>query len=175
MLTPFLLVQLAVNVALVCSVILLVRERMSASRLAAEREARLEALARELCALGRELTRAEDRRESLRPRDARRTPGPDDSNRPPVARMDATPAARIQGATALLDQGEAVACVAARTALSEGEVQILRNLRRRPVSPAILGEPGGAERQPGGRLGTGVVATRKRRPRSASAVAAGSC
>jgi hypothetical protein len=173
MLSVFLLVQVAVNAALVCGVLLLVRERRTAARLAEERESRLEALARELCALGGELTRAGRQEIPVAPPPGAAAPSSRDAQMPSITEPEETPAARIQRATALLAHGESGARVAAGTALSEGEIQILRNLRRRRPAAAESKEP---ERKGRSRLEPAEAGTRKRRPRPApSTMAAGSC
>jgi len=43
---------------------------------------------------------------------------------------------RLKEAAALLDLGQSVAAVAAKTAIPDGEVQVLRNLRRGQTTPA---------------------------------------
>jgi len=55
MLTALMAVQAAINLALVLTLYFLWRERQAAARLALEREARLETLADDLCAVGRTL------------------------------------------------------------------------------------------------------------------------
>jgi hypothetical protein len=117
MLTAVLLTQLTLNVLFLLGLWWMLREREAAVRSAEQREDRLEALAKEFCALGSELSR---------------------EARPAPAQEPATPAEpdahgsidRIEGATALLMQGVPVARVAEATALPDGEVEVLKNLRR---------------------------------------------
>lgn len=161
MLTAFLLVQLAVNAALVCGLLLLVRERRGAARLTAEREARLEALARELCDLAREMTRPGDRGAGAAPLGARPAPAVPHAARP---QPEESGGGRIPEVADPLAQGDAATRVAARTALSEGEIQLLRNLHRRPPRPAAPAPPAGPARE----AGVEAAVARKRRPRAAT-------
>jgi hypothetical protein len=154
MLTTYLLVQVAINAALVCGMILLVRERRAAARLALEREARLEALARELCALGGELARAEGRKRVA------------DGPRPPLVEVNAGPTAPILKGAPGLEQRSEEAHVPERQRLSEGELQILRNLRRRPLRPEALGGCADAECPPAHRHTPLLAGAPKARPRA---------
>jgi hypothetical protein len=138
MVTGFLVVQVAVNLALILGVFRLLRERDGRAALAAAREARLEALAAEFCALGREVARgvgaasapaasspaASVARTALHSPDGPLSAG---SGRRPGAGRSSE---RLRAAALLLDRGLPVGAVASRTALPEGEVQVLRNLRR---------------------------------------------
>lgn len=140
MLTVFVAMQIGVNMALLLALFLLLRERNVTARLAAAREERLEALAAEFCALGQAV--AAGATTSSRPRPHGEPDRPDCPERndtrtaeasvPPLAPPE-TPE-HLQAAAALLDRGLPVAAVAAKTAILDGEVQVLRNLRRSRTS-----------------------------------------
>ena len=137
MLIAFSVVQVCFNAVLLLLLIRLLRERAAGARQARDREERLGALAAEVCAIGRELTRQE--------LPAVRDPEPPAGANEPAAR-EAQPddrprtaesphprrelAERVRGASALLAQGLAVETVVAETSLLPGEVQVLSNLRR---------------------------------------------
>jgi hypothetical protein len=149
MLIAFVAVQLGINAALLILMAQLLRERAAQARQARDREERLEALAVELCAVARELTRQETSAAQIPRRiaaaDAQRVSqgigdGPAPAE-PPYASPDL--GERVRGATALLEQGLEIEKVAAETALLPGEVQVLRNLRRRPFPTG--GAPGATQ------------------------------
>ena len=117
MLTAVLLTQLILNALLLLGLWWMLREREATVRAAEQREDRLEALAKEFCAVGNELTREAQSATA----------------REPVAPAVSSAGGsidRIEGATALLAQGVPVAQVAEATALPDGEVEVLKNLRR---------------------------------------------
>ncbi len=137
MLIAFAVVQVGINVALLIRMARLLRERSAQGRQARDREERLEALAVEVCAVARELTRQEPPPVRIPPSAERAEARQADEERransaPPPAPPYPSPnlGERVRGATALLEQGLAVDQVAAETALFPGEVQILRNLHR---------------------------------------------
>ena len=138
MLTVFALIQSGVNLVLVAILFLLMRERALAARRATTREDRLEALAAEFCALGRAVA-GEEGRPAVQeaPVSAPVVPSavPEVVAAPAVekasadtARADATD--RFKEAATFLDQGLPPATVVANTAILDGEVQVLNNLRR---------------------------------------------
>lgn len=139
MFMTFMLLQVAMNVALIVCLVRLLRERDATARAAREREERLEALAAELCALGHHVSRHEPRDAApptppeIAPRPSRPEPRPEQA--PSRRREDAGTADRFRGAAALLERGVAIEQVAAETALLAGELQVLRNLRRVPGRP----------------------------------------
>jgi hypothetical protein len=148
MLIAFVVVQLGINAALLVFMARLLRERAMQARQARDREERLEGLAVELCAVARELTRQEmpavQIPNPIAAADEQRMSegigdGPTPAE-PPYPSPDL--AERVRGAAALLEQGLEVEKVAAETALLPGEVQVLRNLRRR--SETVGGAPGAA-------------------------------
>jgi hypothetical protein len=134
MITTFALLQVGFSVLMLFGLVRLLWERETLARAAKLREERLEALAADVCAVGRDLTRQAAsapavgavREEATRFPGEQVGVGPRDCE----ARAD-----RVQGAAALLAQGASVERVVAATALPEGEVQILRNLRRPGVTP----------------------------------------
>ncbi len=118
MLNAFALVQLAVNGLLIAAVFLLLRRRDALAEAAAEREERLAGLAGELCRLGQQMLRAERR-------EARSAPSP----------------------AAGPDFGTPPASAPGRPGMLEGELAVLRNLRRPPGGRASEG-PGRHSRRP---------------------------
>ncbi len=152
MLTVWVLIQCAVNAALVAALFLLLRERFVTARAMRVREERLESLAAEVCALGRAVVGELDPSRS-------RTTGPETPavSPPPGARLPASApgpeqaeapradsSGRVQAVATFLDQGLSVEAVADRTAMPEGEVQVLKNLRRaqRPAGASAAGRRG---------------------------------
>jgi hypothetical protein len=147
MLTVFVVVQTAINLSLLLALYLLLRERVATSRLRLDREERLEALAAEFCALGHAVTAgaaAPSLPAATAPRPESACPQPDETCgagsaggqdglaadvTSPSPAPDHSPS-RFQAANALLDRGLSVSTVAARTAVPDGEIQVLRNLRR---------------------------------------------
>lgn len=144
MLTAFMVVQVGVNLALIAALVFLLRERDARAALAADREARLEALAAEFCALGRDLVGglaaapapgAGRCRRAAPPRRGRAAPPeralPAAADRPPAPAPDPP-------------QGFPVPAPAAAAALPDGEAELIRRLRasrpapsgRREVRPA---------------------------------------
>jgi hypothetical protein len=119
MLTAVLVSQVAFNLLLLFGLWRLLQERTAAVRVAAAREDRLEALAKEFCTLGGELVRETQGVPAV--------PAPE----PPVAApAPDLPAGRVEGAAALLEQGLPVEHVAEATTMPAGEVEVLNNLRR---------------------------------------------
>lgn len=116
MLSVFALVQLLVNALLIAAVLVLFRAREAGARAAREREERLESLAGDLCRLGQQVVGAAERQA------------------PPPAPRPEVPAARLAVAASLLEGGAPVGAVAARTAMLEGELMVLQNLRRPPAA-----------------------------------------
>ena len=138
MLASFLAIQIGLNVVLVAAVFLLLRERVLAARRTALREDRLEALAAEFCALGRAVagdaegpgvpdSPVQGSAVSL-PGPDRGTPAPAEAPAGGVCSVE--PGDRLKDAAVFLDQGLPIAAVVARTSIPEGEVQVLKNLRR---------------------------------------------
>jgi len=135
MLLTFILIQLAINVAILTSLIRLVQERKAYAVEARRREVRLESLAAELCAVGREVTRRGDPVSSRPPisdseRPEVRDPGILPERPPATPPASPVPADRFQGAVGMLRQGVPVERLAGETTLLEGELQVLRNLTR---------------------------------------------
>jgi hypothetical protein len=136
MLLAFILIQLAMNMVILASLIRLLRERKAYSREACRREERLESLARDLCAVGREVTRQSDRVAGLSPNTDPGGPEVRDtdilSEQPPTktSPADPVPTDPVQGARELLQHGVAVDTIVGETTLLEGELQVLRNLAR---------------------------------------------
>lgn len=64
---------------------------------------------------------------------------------------------RLKAAAALLDRGLSVATVAARTAIPEGEIQVLRNLRKARAEACASGRRLGAGRQRQGLTAPAVI------------------
>jgi hypothetical protein len=140
MLTTFILIQVGINLALVLGLVRLLKEREAALRQARQREDRLEALAAELCALGRDFA-AQDKTapESLcAPQEAAPVPrerqAAREKDEPATAARIPAAADRFQGAVSLLERGVPLEAVAVETALPDGEVQVLRNLARAPAA-----------------------------------------
>jgi hypothetical protein len=138
MLLTFILIQLAMNVAILTSLIRLVQERKAYAVEARRREERLESLAAELCAVGREVTRQGEPVAGRPPISDSggsevRAPG-NLSDQPPAPPASPVPADRFQGAVRMLEQGVAVESLAGETTLLEGELQVLRNLTRGAAS-----------------------------------------
>jgi hypothetical protein len=138
MLLTFILIQLAMNVAILTSLIRLVQERKAYAVEARRREERLESLAAELCVVGREVTRQGEPVAGRPPisdsggsevRDRGILP-----EQPPVPPASPVPADRFQVAVRMLEQGVAVESLAGETTLLEGELQVLRNLTRGAAS-----------------------------------------
>ena len=137
MLTAFVLIQTGINLILILGVVRLLRSREATTHELREREARLEALAATLCALGSDVTHPMpgapataasapirmDRHRAESSEAGKSNAG--SGCRAPVAVTD-----RVRSAAALLEQGETVERVAARIPLLAGEVQVLQNLRR---------------------------------------------
>ncbi len=132
MLTVFLVVQTGINLLMLLGLVFLLRERRLTARLVLGREERLEALAAEFCSLGKSVV-AGVRPKQAEPSRAETTEGGTDggASHPPVSIGSSDP---LETAVALLEQGFSVETVAARTAIPDGEVQVLRNLRR-PLAP----------------------------------------
>jgi hypothetical protein len=165
MLTLFAVIQVGINLLLLAGMAALLRERARTANLQRQREERLESLAAELCALGRDWGAG-----------VRSEPPPPPmveavETAPPPAIRAAAPASddgeggrtRFRAAVALLASGLGVDEVAARTALPSGEVAVLRNLRC-PGEPATASTP-----QSGGRVPLRAV----RRPAARSGRAGG--
>jgi hypothetical protein len=135
MLVAFILIQCAVNAALVAGLFRLLKQREAISEEARQREARLETLAAELCALGRDMAR-QDTSVAGPPPAADSASGTvreaDVAPAPPPVKTSTVPETsdRLQGAVSLLRQGVGLERVAVETALLEGEIQVLRNLAR---------------------------------------------
>ncbi len=136
MLTVFLGVQTGVNLLLLLGLFLLWRERRMAGRLALAREDRLEALAADFCSLGEAVVASvgPTEAEALRPEPdgaarSRTTNGREDGTPSPPRVVSGLPDP-LESAVTLLEQGFSVETVAARTAIPDGELQVLRNLRR---------------------------------------------
>ena len=139
MLTAFVLIQVGINLALLIGLGRLLREREAIGRQAQQREERLESLAAELCALGRDVARHERSAQASPPTPAGTSTasrqGPttgEESVAGTGGRGVSADADRFQGAVCLLRRGVPIETVAAETALLEGEVQVLRNLARAP-------------------------------------------
>jgi hypothetical protein len=166
MITTLALLQVGFNLLMLLGLVRLLRERATLAQAAKVREERLESLAADVCAVGRDLTR------QAAPAPADRTvkeevaPSPGRRVGSEAGDCEAR-AKRVQGAAALLAQGASVERVVAATALSEGEVQILRNLRR-PVQTPPRGRGRRAAPKNGGSRSGG-----EGRLRAASADAAG--
>jgi hypothetical protein len=159
MLLAFILIQCAVNAALVAGLFRLLKQREAISEEARQREARLETLAAELCALGQDMARQDTSVAGPPPaadsasrtvREADVTPAP-----PPVKASTVPETSdRLQGAVSLLRQGVGLEKVAVETALLEGEIQVLRNLARGTQSSTTVHRVG--------RAGTAAGAGRRR-------------
>ncbi len=159
MLTAWVLIQCAVNAALVAVLFLLLRERLVTARAMRIREERLESLAAEVCALGRAVVGEVDPTRSrtatpetppVSPPPGARQPAPAPGSEPAEApRADIS--GRVQAVATFLDQGLSVEAVADRTAMPEGEVQVLKNLRRaqKPAGPSAPGRRGAAASKKG--------------------------
>ena len=134
MITTLALLQVGFNLLMLLGLVRLLRERETLARAAKLREERLEVLAADVCAVGRDLTRQAASAPAVPTvRDeATRSPGERAGSEAGGSEARAT---RVQGAAALLAQGASVERVVAVTALSEAEVQILRNLRRPATMP----------------------------------------
>jgi hypothetical protein len=136
MLLTFILIQLAMNMAILASLIRLLQERKAYAVEASRREERLASLAADLCAVGREVTRQSDPVAGRPPisdpggpevRDLGILPEQSPAKTPPAVPV---PADRVQGADRLLRQGVALETVVGETTLLDGELQVLRNLAR---------------------------------------------
>ena len=130
MLTMFLAVQVAVNAVVLAVLWRMHVDRRRAARAQGEREAKLRALVEDMCAMGRDIARLDAPR--AEPSAAREEPAaPQREVWAPTlaARKEAAPP-RLGEVCRLLDAGEPIATIAARTAMAEGEVEVLRNLRR---------------------------------------------
>ena len=141
MITTLALLQVGFNLLMLLGLVRLLRERETLARAAKLREERLEVLAADVCAVGRDLTRQATSAPAMRTVRDEANHSPGEGARSEVGGCEAR-ANRVQGAAALLAQGASVERVVAATALSEGEVRILRNLRR----PAAM-SPRGSGRQ----------------------------
>ncbi|HYL82273.1 MAG TPA: hypothetical protein VEU07_15765 [Candidatus Acidoferrum sp.] len=136
MLTAYVLIQSGVNVVLLAALVLLLRERTLAVRRAVTREERLEALATEFCALGQLVAGEAERTKRADPPVAEPALAPsrpaqaERAAAPRITFAPAEPIDRFKAAAAYLDEGLPIAAVVAKTAISEGEVQVLKNLRR---------------------------------------------
>ncbi|HSB73601.1 MAG TPA: hypothetical protein VLT62_30105 [Candidatus Methylomirabilis sp.] len=154
MLALFLAIQLGLNVVLVAAVFLLLRERVLVARRTALREDRLEALAAEFCALGRAVAVAAEGPgvpDSPVRGSAASIPGPDrgtPAEAPPGGVCSAEPGDRFKDAAVFLDQGLPIAAVVAKTAMPEGEVQVLKNLRRSQKPTGVRGRRAPTSRKP---------------------------
>lgn len=135
MLVTFILIQLAVNTALLAGLFRLLRQRQVLSGEARQREERLETLAADLCALGREVAQQGTRVAASPPgfdsaegvvQESGFAQAPAPVKTPPVPGNSD----RLQSAATLLREGVDLEAVAAETALLEGEIQLLRNLAR---------------------------------------------
>jgi hypothetical protein len=166
MLVTFILIQLAVNVALAAGVFRLLQRHEAISGEARRREERLETLAADLCSFGREVTRRSATVSGSAPapdpapravRVADRV-SPASSVKPTAA---AAPTDRFRGAVTLHQQGVGLEKVAAETTLLEGEIQVLRNLARGSRSTPTVhrggrpGRPAGTETTGAGRRRAG--------------------
>jgi hypothetical protein len=138
--TAYLVIQCGINMLLIGGLVYLIRERRAWSRIASAREARLTALAEELCALGEELIRREAWSGATHRAEACSggAPTPADAGTPRIE-APTTGSDRLGGAASLLAQGLPVDRVVAETALPAGEVQLLRNLARAAKSPVAGG------------------------------------
>ena len=130
MLTTFLTVQVMVNAVVLAILWRMHSDRRLAARLQIERETELRALVEDVCAMGQDLARLG----AIRPEQAVRAQEPAVERREtrppaPTPRGEAAPP-RLGEVCRLLDAGEPIAAIAARTAMAEGEVEVLRNLRR---------------------------------------------
>ena len=138
MLLTFILIQLAMNVAILTSLIRLVQERKAYAVEARRREERLESLAADLCAVGREVTRQGDPAGGRTPISDSGGPEVRDPGilpeRPPAPPASPVPADRFHGAVKMLERGVAVESLAEESTLLEGELQVLRNLTRGAAS-----------------------------------------
>lgn len=156
MILLFAAIQLGVNALLLLTFHGLLADRRAAERDRRERESRLEGLAAELCRVAESIDR-----ERRGPAAAAPAPPPEAPPRdePPPRRPLPLPepaAGRRQQAEGWLARGLAVETVAARLDMPEGEVELLRNLRRPPDPPAARprrpGRPGtsrvAADREP---------------------------
>ncbi len=138
MLTALLLIQCAINAALVGALFLLLRERSTTARAMRVREERLASLAAEFCALGRAVaegpepmgghSECSEEPQAASTRQEQR-PGPAGESGATEAAQAETPE-RLHAVAAFLDQGLSVEAVVGRTAVPQGEVQVLQNLRR---------------------------------------------
>jgi hypothetical protein len=137
MITTLALLHIGFSLLMLVGLVRLIRERETLARAATAREERLEALAADVCAVGRDLIRQTPPAPALRTvrDDPIRSPGEATASE---AGKCAVRVNRVQGAATLLAQGASVERVVAATALFEGEVQILRNLRR-PVAKVSRG------------------------------------
>ena len=135
MITTLALLQVGFNLLMLLGLVRLLRERERLAQAAKLREERLEVLAADVCAVGRDLARQAALAPAVRTvRDeATRSPGERAGSEAGGCEARAN---RVQSAAALLAQGASVERVVAATALSEGEVQILRNLRRPVATPS---------------------------------------
>jgi hypothetical protein len=156
MLVTFAVIQLGVNVLFLLALIRLMRERETAARQAREREERLEALAAELCALGREATGqgrppvSEPASTPARmPREDRDGAAPHAKSATDTRRSGEEPD-RVRAAAALLACGMTIEDVAKETALLPGEIQVLRNLHRTSAPPEQARREHDAAFRPGG-------------------------
>ena len=134
MITALALLQVGFNVLMLLGLVRLLRERETLARAAKLREERLEALAADVCAVGRDLTRQEAPAPAVRTVKDEATHSPGERAESEAGGCEAR-TNRVQGAAALLAQGASVERVVAATALPEGEVQILRNLRSAVATP----------------------------------------
>ena len=156
MLTTFVVLQVCINAALLVLLARLLRERAASARQAHDREGRLEALASELCAVGREMARQElpCMRLASPPPNAAGSPT-DAGNANPASvsgdRVDPPRelGERARGAMALLERGMGVEAVATETSLLLGEVQLLRNLHRAPTCTNGVAQPQASRRRAG--------------------------
>lgn len=146
MLTAFVWVQLALNLVLVLAFTALLRERRAAAQAAEAREARLEGLAAELCTLGRAFSSPIPRPAPPAARPLAPAAAPEEAPlAPPAPPRPSAAAPRLEIAAALLARGDGLEAVAAETAVPEGELRVLQNLRRppapRPRSRRAAAEP----------------------------------
>jgi hypothetical protein len=150
MLTLFAVIQVGINLLLLVGLAALLRERARTAILQRQREERLESLAAELCALGRDWGTGV-RAEPPPPPVVATIPPPPPA--PPACPDEARSEgdeggrARFRAAVSLLASGLDVDEVAARTALPAGEVAVLRNLRC-PGEAAAPAAPDSARRVP---------------------------
>ncbi len=151
MLTAVLVTQMVFNLLVLYGMWRLVQQRALACHAAEQREARLEALAKEFCAVGAELSR-----------DAHHLPAPCQPM-PPVAPCPPDRPAGSLGAATLVPHGLSGERVADVAALPDGEAEVLANLRRtRPATKPIQAHrPKAAGSAPGPAKPRKAVAARR--------------